>query len=333
MRTATGSASGARCGCDLIRPFRCGLRRPGRDRCDGRTHGSRGGAAGRGRAHRAGRPGVPSVGRDGREAWDMVFPPRLPSRCHSTPFHGLPGRPARGDSVSAHHGRNRRQVAYKRILLGTDGTDRAAHAGRVAAALATAGKAELIVGHVWEKPEGAEERLAVAVDAAKAAGVKKVTRSCAVPVHRPRSSPEIAEFRDVGLVVVSGGAASPGLGVVADRLSHHSPRDLLIVSYRPTPAEGPVYRRLLIATDGSPTADRAARKGYDLADALGRPGHDRVRRPPRHRQAHHRRHAGDVRARGRRDDHRRPAGRPGRRISSRPPGTPTPTSSSSATRG
>ena len=31
------------------------------------------------------------------------------------------------------------------------------------------------------------------------------------------------------------------------------------------------YRRILIATDGSPTADRAARKGFDLAASVGAP--------------------------------------------------------------
>jgi nucleotide-binding universal stress UspA family protein/nitrite reductase/ring-hydroxylating ferredoxin subunit len=161
-------------------------------------------------------------------------------------------------------------VAYKRILLGTDGTDRAAQAGRVAASLATAGKAELIVCHVWEHPDGAEGRLAGAVDAARAAGVKEV-----VPELHGAQPPaevlmEIAEARDVGLIVVSGGRGqSFGLGIVAGRLSHRSPRDLLIASPRSAPAEGPVYRRLLIATDGSPTADRAARKGYDLAEAMG----------------------------------------------------------------
>lgn len=160
-------------------------------------------------------------------------------------------------------------MAYKRILLGTDGTDRAAQAGRVAASLATAGKAELIVCHVWEHREGAEARLAEVVDAAKAAGVKKVVPE----LHGARPPAEvlmeIAEARDVGLVIVSGGRGQSGLGAVADRLSHHSPRDLLIVSQRSVPAEGPVYRRLMIATDGSPTADRAARKGYDLAEAMG----------------------------------------------------------------
>jgi nucleotide-binding universal stress UspA family protein/nitrite reductase/ring-hydroxylating ferredoxin subunit len=161
-------------------------------------------------------------------------------------------------------------VAYKRILLGTDGTERAAEAGRVAAALAKAGKAELIVGHVWERREGAEARLATSVDAAKEAGVKKVDSE----LHGGRPPAEVlmevAEARDVGLIVVSGGRGQQvALGEVASRLSHHSPRDLLIVSERPHPGEGPLYRRVLIATDGSPTADRAARKGYDLAESIG----------------------------------------------------------------
>jgi hypothetical protein len=65
-------------------------------------------------------------------------------------------------------------VAYKRILLGTDGSPQAAQAGRVAAALAKAGKAELVVTHVWERPEGAEERLAKTVEELREAGVKKL---------------------------------------------------------------------------------------------------------------------------------------------------------------
>ena len=126
--------------------------------------------------------------------------------------------------------------------------------------------------HVWEHPEGAEARLADAVAALQSAGVKKV----ASELHggRPPADVlmEVAEARDVGLAVVSGGRGQRyGLGPVAQRLSHHSPRDLLIVSERPHRAGSPLYGRILIATDGSPTADRAARKGYDLAEALGVP--------------------------------------------------------------
>ena len=140
----------------------------------------------------------------------------------------------------------------------------------MAAALAKLGSAELVIAHAYENPGGAEAVLAVAVDNAKAAGVRRVTPE----LHGGRPAEvliEIAEARDVGLVVVSGGRAQQQeLGVVAQRLSHRGPRDILIVSDRPHPQdeETPLYRRLLIATDGSSTADRAARKGYDLAELL-----------------------------------------------------------------
>jgi nucleotide-binding universal stress UspA family protein/nitrite reductase/ring-hydroxylating ferredoxin subunit len=160
-------------------------------------------------------------------------------------------------------------LAYKRILFGTDGTARAHQAGVVAARLARAGKAELLVLHVWESPEGAEARLADAVDAARAAGVKKVEGILVGgrPPHEVLM--ELSESRDVGLVVVSGGRGQRyALGTVATHLSHHSPRDLLIVSSRAKDPDQPVYRHLMICTDGSATADRAARKGYDLAESV-----------------------------------------------------------------
>ena len=164
-------------------------------------------------------------------------------------------------------------MAYKRILFGTDGSARAAEAGRVAAALAILGSAELVVAHSYENPDGADAVLDAAVATAKAAGVRRVTPE--LQGGRPAEVLiEIAEARDVGLVVVSGGRAQQQeLGVVAQRLSHRGPRDVLIVSERPHLQDEtePLYRRLLIATDGSSTADRAARKGYDLAEVLGIP--------------------------------------------------------------
>ena len=163
-------------------------------------------------------------------------------------------------------------MAYKRILLGTDGSERAAQAGVVAAALAKAGKAELILVHVWERVGGAQERLAASVEAAEAAGVKKVDAELFGGRPPAEVLMEVSEARDAGLVVISGGRGQQyGLGTVAQRLSHRSPRDLLIVSDRPKDASQPIYRHVMIATDGSPTADRAARKGYDLAESVGAP--------------------------------------------------------------
>ena len=110
-----------------------------------------------------------------------------------------------------------------------------------------------------------------AVAAAEAAGVKKVRSE----LHGGRSAAdvliELAEERDVGLVVVSGGRSPTELGPTADRLSHRAPRDLLIVMDAPRGDGHRLYRRVLIATDGSSTADRAARKGFDLATSIQAP--------------------------------------------------------------
>jgi nucleotide-binding universal stress UspA family protein len=162
-------------------------------------------------------------------------------------------------------------MAYKRILFGTDGSERAAPTAHVATRLAKAGSAELVIAHIWERPEGAQAVLDAALAEAEAAGVKRRSGE----LHGGRSPAEIlaeiAESRDVGLIVISGGRSRTELGPTADRLSHHAPRDLLIVMNAERGADDRLYRRVVIATDGSPTADRAARKGYDLAESIGAP--------------------------------------------------------------
>ncbi len=162
-------------------------------------------------------------------------------------------------------------MAYKRILFGTDGSARSAPTARVATALAKAGSAELVIAHIWERPEGAQAVLDQALAEAESAGVKRRSGE----LHGGRSPAEVladvAEARDVGLIVISGGRSSTELGPTADRLSHHAPRDLLIVMDAARGADDRLYSRVVIATDGSPTADRAARKGYDLAESIGAP--------------------------------------------------------------
>jgi nucleotide-binding universal stress UspA family protein/nitrite reductase/ring-hydroxylating ferredoxin subunit len=162
-------------------------------------------------------------------------------------------------------------VAYKRILFGTDGSERSARIALVATELAKAGKAQLVVTHVWERPDGAEAVLTRVIAEAEAAGVKKVEGE----LHGGRPAAdvliEVAETRDVGLIVVSGGRSTKVLGPTADRLSHQAPRDLLIVKGDQRGDGTRLYGRVVIATDGSATADRAARKGYDLAESIGAP--------------------------------------------------------------
>jgi nucleotide-binding universal stress UspA family protein/nitrite reductase/ring-hydroxylating ferredoxin subunit len=160
-------------------------------------------------------------------------------------------------------------VAYKRIVHGTDGSASSVRAGEVACAITVANNAELIVAHVQVPGDAAaRDTLAAAVTACEAAGVRARKLTGQLLEGRPAETlVEFAEQRDAGLLVVSGGRGQQySLGDVAHRLSHHSRCDLLIVSDR-APQEGR-YTHLLLATDGSKTADRAARKAYDLAESF-----------------------------------------------------------------
>ena len=163
-------------------------------------------------------------------------------------------------------------MAYKRILFGTDGSASAQAAGAVAAGLARAGGAQLIVGFAFERATDAERIVAAAVEQAEAAGVRRVSGEARAGVPADALI-ALADGHDVGLVVVSGGRGKKyGLGQVAHRLSLRSPRDVLLVAGSASVgSDGPLYRRILIATDGSSTADRAARKGFELAEALEAP--------------------------------------------------------------
>jgi nucleotide-binding universal stress UspA family protein/nitrite reductase/ring-hydroxylating ferredoxin subunit len=160
-------------------------------------------------------------------------------------------------------------VAYKRIVYGSDGSVSSARAGVVAGAITVANNAELIVAHVQVPGDAAaRDTLAGAIAASEAAGVRARKLTGQLLEGRPADSlVEFAEQRDAGLLVVSGGRGQRySLGDVAHRLSHRTRCDLLIVSDR-APRDGR-YTHVLLATDGSKTADRAARKAYDLAESL-----------------------------------------------------------------
>jgi nucleotide-binding universal stress UspA family protein/nitrite reductase/ring-hydroxylating ferredoxin subunit len=163
-------------------------------------------------------------------------------------------------------------MAYKRILFGTDGSASAQAAGAVASALSKAESAQLIVGFAFERATDAEQIVSTAVAQAEAAGVRHVSGEAraGVPADALIS---LADGHDVGLVVVSGGRGKKyGLGQVAHRLAVRSPRDVLLVAGSASPGTvEPLYGRVLIATDGSSTADRAARKGFELAETLETP--------------------------------------------------------------
>lgn len=163
---------------------------------------------------------------------------------------------------------------YRRLLVGTDGSDTAAIAVRAAAALANALRADLVAVFAREpdQPGPTDPTLDRAVSISGEHGVEAKPE---VREGEPAEAiMESAEEHGVDLIVLGnrgmGTARRFVLGGVPDQVSHYSPCDLLIVRTTEGKGERPhVYRRVLIATDGSPTADEAARRGVEMARALG----------------------------------------------------------------
>ena len=95
----------------------------------------------------------------------------------------------------------------------------------------------------------------------------------------PRSVVGVADRADADLVVVGdigmGQERRLRLGGVPDRISHAAPCSVLVVrTSKPVDGSasrgpGAPYRKLLVATDGSPTAAHAAGLGAGLAATLG----------------------------------------------------------------
>jgi nucleotide-binding universal stress UspA family protein/nitrite reductase/ring-hydroxylating ferredoxin subunit len=170
-------------------------------------------------------------------------------------------------------------MGYRKIVVGTDGSKTAALAERVARRLARAGGSELLIISAYDPPASsralAEKVLVEAQARARADGVEAGTEARAGDPGDVIM--EVADTNGADLIVVGnvgmGGARRFVLGGIPDRVSHYSPCDLLIVKTadRDPTTDRPTdeYRRVLIATDGSPTADQAARRGADLAESLG----------------------------------------------------------------
>ena len=163
-------------------------------------------------------------------------------------------------------------MAYRRIVVATDGSASAETAERVAASLASTTGAKLTIAHAYTNPERAEEDVARAVRIAEREDAShEVALSAEAPADAILTT---ASDTDTELIVIgsTGLSASEQLfGSVSRRVVTHAPSDVLLTRARPDeerPKGAPPYRRMLIATDGSSTADRAARKGYALARRL-----------------------------------------------------------------
>jgi 3-phenylpropionate/trans-cinnamate dioxygenase ferredoxin reductase subunit len=166
-------------------------------------------------------------------------------------------------------------MAYRTIVVGTDGSPTASVAQRTAMSMARWFGAELIVATAYDPPritrEMAERFLGLAVETATREGVR--ARSELRDFEPAEVLVAVAEDADADLIVVGnrgmGVARRFRMGSVAERVAHQAPCDLLIVDT--VGEESAVsrgsepYRHLLVATDGSPTATEAARVAFDLA--------------------------------------------------------------------
>jgi 3-phenylpropionate/trans-cinnamate dioxygenase ferredoxin reductase component len=164
---------------------------------------------------------------------------------------------------------------YRTIVVGTDGSPTAALARATAIDLAARFGSRLVVATAFDPPrltEGLVRNVAVqAVGAAEARGV------AATPWVQ-RGAPEdvilaAAEAEKADLVVVGNKGIAEGgrfrLGGVPDRVAHHASSDVWIVATTqaavPALAQARHYRHILVGTDGSPTANEAVRKAFELA--------------------------------------------------------------------
>ncbi len=164
-------------------------------------------------------------------------------------------------------------MAYRRIVLATDGSDSAETPEHVAMTLAKATKGRVTIVNAFENRERANAAVARALEIAEREGVK--TDVVLSPEEPDRAILEVAEAKEAEVIVIGSRGlyqAEQLIGNIVRKVVTRAPCDVLLTRERPTerrPHGVPPYRRLLIASDGSATADRAARKGYALAKRLG----------------------------------------------------------------
>lgn len=160
-------------------------------------------------------------------------------------------------------------MAYRKIVVGVDGSSCGDHALAVATALAEACEARLTVVHADEdRPD--EKLVAAGVEAAKAAGVKAAGELLEGPTATAML--DYAEHKGTELLVFGSSGLDRSqrhaIGSVPHRASHRAPCDVLIVAEHDGSETAKIWDHIVIATDGSPTADRAARRGFELAGVL-----------------------------------------------------------------
>jgi nucleotide-binding universal stress UspA family protein/nitrite reductase/ring-hydroxylating ferredoxin subunit len=164
-------------------------------------------------------------------------------------------------------------VAYRTILVGTDGSSTATRAATAARRLARSlrGRLGIVTAFGVNLDEGAAA--AVLRDASEACRVDDVPATTHLVEGAPAEAvARLAEEQDADLIVVGnigmGKANRFRLGGIAERVAHDAPCDVLIVHTREDRPEAGAYRSMLAGTDGSATANESARKAFELAEML-----------------------------------------------------------------
>jgi CDGSH-type Zn-finger protein/nucleotide-binding universal stress UspA family protein/nitrite reductase/ring-hydroxylating ferredoxin subunit len=153
-----------------------------------------------------------------------------------------------------------RQVG-KRIVVGVSPTTSPATI-EVAAMIASAVPSEIELVHAGSDEGVLMAALATIEEAGVAGGSVTSEQEAGSPVAVLKRS---AADADADLLILERGGDA--VSSVPQQIAYHSPCDVLMVATRTDrPSQ---YRRILIASDGSATADRAAKRGYTLARALG----------------------------------------------------------------
>jgi nucleotide-binding universal stress UspA family protein/nitrite reductase/ring-hydroxylating ferredoxin subunit len=164
-------------------------------------------------------------------------------------------------------------MGYRTIVIGTDGSATSYRAQQkavrfartvgghlvIACATGTSGVKGLDALRIVSKARESAERYGVAAETEVRAGEAGETLASVAKDVRA----DLIAVGDVGM----GKARLLRLGGVAERAAHSAPCDVLIVRTRRKvrkTADQRVYRRIVVGTDGSPTATEAVRKAFDL---------------------------------------------------------------------
>lgn len=150
---------------------------------------------------------------------------------------------------------------YKKVLVGTDLSSTAKIATDRAAMLAAALGADLVVVHAGKQNDALEEL-------ASGYGAEAVaTPGPPAEVLMSQAEQHSADLVVVGSVGMSG-ARRFLLGSVPNKVSHHASTDVLVVKTDP-PGRSEGYDKVLVGTDGSPTAMHAVDMAAQLGSKLG----------------------------------------------------------------